>query len=253
MAKNLKSLGIIPARYASSRLPGKPLVKLGGKPMIQQVYERARAGVEDLLVATDDKRIEEVVRGFGGQVVMTDPGHSTGTNRCLEAYDAWAQGGRRAEVIVNIQGDEPLVDARDLSLLIELFEEEDVELGTLVKALTSTEELYNRTGCFVVLNTRDEALYFSRALLPVVRDHPVEEWMEHHTFYKHLGMYAYRPEVLRKFAALPISPLEGAEHLEQNRWLEYGGTIRVARTPRESWSVDTPEDLAYLRKQIEKS
>lgn len=247
MAKELKSLGIIPARYASSRLPGKPLVEIGGKPMVQRVYERALPGVDELLVATDDERIEEIVRGFGGQVLMTDPEHGTGTNRCLEAYDSWSKKDRRAEVIVNIQGDEPLVDARDLNLLVHLFEEESVELGTLVKAVTTAEELHNKTGCFVVLNERDEALYFSRALLPVLRDYPVEEWLEHHTFYKHLGMYAYRPEVLRKFAQLPTSSLERAESLEQNRWLEHGGTIRVARTPRESWSVDTLEDLAYLR------
>jgi len=248
----LKTLGIIPARYASSRLPGKPLAQIAGKPMIQHVYERSKAAVDLLYVATDDHRIAEAVKGFGGQVLMTSAEHNSGTNRCLEAYEVLTRQGAAADVIVNIQGDEPLIEVAEIKRLIALFEDQQTELGTLAKAIETQADLDNRTGCFVVMTKQRRALYFSRALIPVVRNHPPQEWIKHHTFYKHLGMYAYRPEALKKFAALPQSTLETAESLEQNRWLENGGSITVGLAEHDAISVDTPEDLAQVRALVEK-
>lgn len=246
--QEMKSLGIIPARYASSRLPGKPLADLVGKPMIQHVYERASSLFDHLLVATDDQRIVEAVNAFGGQVLLTDSAHPTGTNRCLEAYQLWSTTHGAVDVIVNIQGDEPLVDVGDLKALLGLFAQAECQIGTLVKAIDTEAELNNRSGCFAVISeARAEALYFSRQLMPFLRDIPRRQWLAKHRFYKHIGLYAYRPEALARFAALPLSPLEKAEALEQNRWLEDGGRIKLAFAEKESLSVDTPEDLAAVR------
>lgn len=241
-------LGIIPARYASTRLPGKALVDLAGKPMIQHVYERAAQVFDQLIVATDDARIVAAVEAFGGQVVLTDVAHSTGTNRCLEAYQKWSLEHAPVEVIVNIQGDEPLIDAEDLRALLMLFEKQSCQFGTLVKAIETEAELENRSGCFAVISeSRGEALYFSRQLIPFLRGVPRDQWLHQHRFYKHLGLYAYSPAALSRFAALAPSPLEQAESLEQNRWLEDGGRIAVAFAQKDSLSVDTPEDLAAIR------
>lgn len=243
----MKVLGIIPARYQSSRLPGKPLADIEGKTMIQRVYEKALEAIDQVVVATDDERIESAVKSFGGEVIMTSAEHSTGTNRCLEAYQKW---GAEADVIVNIQGDEPLLDPNELKHLIALFEDEQCKLGTLVKAIESQAELDNRSGCFVTISKNQEALYFSRQLIPFLRDLPYEEWLGAHTFYKHIGLYAYRPAALEEFASLPQSSLEQAEALEQNRWLEHGGRIKVGFSLVESLSVDTPEDLEAVRLKV---
>lgn len=243
----MKVLGIIPARYQSSRLPGKPLADIEGKTMIQRVYEKALKAIDQVVVATDDERIKSTVEGFGGAVIMTSEAHSTGTNRCLEAYQKWDG---QADVIVNIQGDEPLLDPTELNHLVALFKDKHCKIGTLVKAIESQAELDNRSGCFVTISKHQEALYFSRQLIPFLRDLPYEEWLGAHTFYKHIGLYAYRPEALEEFASLAQSSLEQAEALEQNRWLENGGRIKVGFSLVESLSVDTPEDLEAVRAKV---
>lgn len=246
----MKTLGIIPARYASSRLPGKPLADIHGKSMIQHVYRRAFTAVDDLLVATDDVRIQQEVERFGGKAIITSEAHSTGTNRCLEAYEIFANKHHEVDVIINIQGDEPMIEANEIRTLAQLFSQEETELATLVKQIETQAELDNTTGCFVVINKLDEALYFSRALIPVLRNYNRPEWLGKHRFYKHLGMYAYRPDALRAFAQMEQSPLELAESLEQNRWLENGRKIKVGFAQSESLSVDTPEDLEAVRKAM---
>ncbi len=243
----MKVLGIIPARYKSTRLPAKPLAIIEGKSMIQRVYEKASLALEQVIVATDDERIKAEVESFGGNVVMTRDDHPTGTNRCLEAYQKF---GSEVDVIINIQGDEPLLDPSELERLVALFHDSSCRLGTLVKAIQSQEELDNRSGCFVTINKKQEALYFSRQLIPFLRDLPYEKWLNAHTFYKHIGLYAYRPDALEQFANLPISDLEKAEALEQNRWLEAGERIKVGFSEIESLSVDTPEDLEAVRKKV---
>ncbi len=245
-------LGIIPARYQSSRLPGKPLADIHGKTMIQRVYERAKLSLKNVVIATDDPRIKEAAENFGAEVIMTAAEHSTGTNRCLEAYEKWQERHGACDVIINIQGDEPLLEPTELLDLKDLFEDKTVQIGTLVKAIESQEELDNRSGCFVVLTNNQEALYFSRQLIPFLRDIPYHQWLNNHTFYKHIGLYAYRPESLTEFAKLNTSSLEKAEALEQNRWLENGGRIKVAQSKFESLSVDTPEDLDAIRKIVAK-
>ncbi len=248
----MKVLGIIPARYQSSRLPAKPLADINGKSMIQRVYERSKQALDQVIIATDDERIKAKAEEFGAPVVMTSPDHNTGTNRCLEAYQVWRKKAGDFEVIINIQGDEPLLEPSELLDLKALFQDPSVELGTLVKAIETKAELDNRSGCFVVLNKRQEALYFSRQLIPFLRDIPYHAWLDHHQFYKHIGLYAYRPKSLERFALLAQSSLEKAEALEQNRWLENGGKIKVAFSKFESLSVDTPEDLEAIRTIIKK-
>lgn len=249
----MKTLGIIPARYQSSRLPAKPLAIIADKPMIQHVYERALSVFDYLVVATDDQRIYDAVIAFGGKVVMTSTEHSTGTNRCLEAYEIVQKEMGDFEVIVNVQGDEPMIKASELLSLIALFSKPETEIGTLVKAIETEKELSNTSGCFVTITKQNKALYFSRALIPVLRNIPRSEWLGKHTFYKHIGLYAYRPASLKSFALMEMSSLEIAESLEQNRWLENGGSIHVGFALEESLSVDTPEDLAEVKALMEHS
>ncbi len=246
----MKVLAVIPARYQSSRLPGKPLAEIHGKSMIQRVYERTLKAMDQVVVATDDQRIVEAVQAFGGEVILTSKDHCTGTNRCLEAYQKWMAERGPVDVIVNVQGDEPLLEPSELQTLTGLFQDPDCQVGTLVKAIESQAELDNRSGCFVTISKKHEALYFSRQLIPFIRDLDYSEWLGAHTFYKHIGLYAYRPEALEKFAHLAPSSLEKAEALEQNRWLENGGRIKVGFSEVESLSVDTPEDLAMVQKII---
>lgn len=243
----MKVVGIIPARYQSSRLVGKPLAEINGKTMIRRVYEKAKQALAEVIVATDDERIAAEVKAFKGQVIMTSKDHNTGTNRCLEAYQKW---GQRAEVIVNIQGDEPLLEPSELERLVALFKNPNCELGTLVKEIETQAELDNRSGCFVTISRSQKALYFSRQLIPFLRDIPYEKWLGAHSFYKHIGLYAYRPAALEQFAQFATSSLEKAEALEQNRWLENDGEIHVAFSEVESLSVDTPEDLEMVRRKI---
>jgi len=243
----MRILGIIPSRFGSTRLEGKPLLDLQGKTMIQRVYEQAQKALTHVLVATDDERIEKTVKGFGGKVVMTDDQHTTGTNRCLEAYELYTK--RQSEpfdVIINIQGDEPLLAPQQIELLANCFKDQSVNMATLAMPVKTNEEIH-QGGVFVVLDKNQRALYFSRSVIPFVRDETPEDWTKHHTFYKHVGMYGFQPEALKTFANLPQTSLEKAECLEQNRWLEHGKHIQVALTNHPTIAIDTPNDLAKVR------
>ena len=231
-------IGIIPARYASTRFPGKPLAIIHGKPMIQVVYEHVcEAGLDQVAVATDDERIAECVRGFGGQVVMTQPTHPSGTDRCGEA--AALLGLHDNDVIVNIQGDEPGISTKEIGLLTSLFARPEVHIATLVRPFTDPEEAENPNKVKVVLALNGKALYFSRLPIPYVRD----SHSPAPTYYQHLGIYAYRYETLKQLILLPPSSLESTEKLEQLRWLENGYDIYTAPCDYRGIGIDTPEDL----------
>jgi len=243
-------LGIIPARYGSTRLEGKPLLDICGKPMIQRVYEQANKLIEHVVVATDDERIVKAVQDFGGNVVMTSSDHNTGTNRCLEAYMVFTKRhDLKFDVVVNIQGDEPLLDPEQIRLLISCFMDGVTEMATLINPVKENENLSD-VGVFVVIDRLKNALYFSRSVVPFVRDTDSSEWQKKHTFYKHIGMYAFTPQSLIEFASLQQTSLEIAESLEQNRWLENGKKIKVEITDIEVQGVDTQEDLERVREII---
>ncbi|MBR2637920.1 MAG: 3-deoxy-manno-octulosonate cytidylyltransferase [Bacteroidaceae bacterium] len=239
----MKFVGIIPARYASTRFPGKPLAMLGGKTVIQRVYEQVKGCFDDLYVATDDERIADCVKGFGGNVVMTSEACNNGTERCLDAYTNL---GIECDVIVNIQGDEPFIQRNQVESLMACFDSEETDIATLVKPFEKEDGL-ERLECpnspKVVMNSDGFAIYFSRSVIPYLRGVEKSEWLDKHTFYKHLGIYAYRVDVLKNITTLPQSPMEKAESLEQLRWLENGYRIRVGVTNIETIGIDTPEDL----------
>lgn len=239
-------LGIIPARYASTRFPGKPLADIQGKPMIQWVYENASRVLEHVWVATDDERIAQTVINFGGRVTLTSPQHPSGTDRCAEAArHITAQGYGPFDVIINIQGDEPFVDIEHIEALKNSFEDE-AEIATLVTDIRSKESLFDPSVVKVIMNARNQAMYFSRSTIPFVRGAAIDEWLEQHRFFRHLGMYAYRTDVLFELTRLKPSLLEITESLEQLRWLEHGYRIACAYVRKEAGSVDTPEDLQHL-------
>lgn len=240
----MKFIAIIPARYASTRFPGKPLALLGGKPVIQRVYEQVAGVLDDAVVATDDERIYAAVKAFGGKVEMTSTTHRSGTDRCREAYE---KQGREYDVVVNVQGDEPFIRREQLLALKACFENPATEIATLVKPFAESdgiEALENPNSPKVVLDGSDQALYFSRSVVPYLRGVERAEWLRRHTFYKHIGIYAFRAEVLKEVTSLAQSPLEIAESLEQLRWLENGYRIGVGITDFETIGIDTPEDLA---------
>lgn len=240
----MKFIGIIPARYASTRFPAKPLALLGGKSVIQRVYEQVAGILDVAYVATDDERIEQVVKGFGGKVVMTSVHHKSGTDRCYEAFQKVGEG---YDVIVNIQGDEPFIHRSQLEAVKACFEDETTQIATLVKPFTvddGFEALENVNSPKVVVNKSMQALYFSRSIIPYQRNKDKEDWLGSHTYYKHIGLYAYRAEVLKEITSLPQSSLELAESLEQLRWLENGYTIKVGVSDVETIGIDTPQDLA---------
>lgn len=240
----MKFLALIPARYASTRFPGKPLAYILGKPMIQHVYEKARRFFEFCYVATDDERIERAVRVFGGRAVMTSTEHRSGTDRCREALDrVEEQTGERFDAVVNIQGDEPFVSDEQLSLIAGCFDDPATEIATLVKPFAPHENIFNANSPKVVLSADRHALYFSRSAIPYMRGIDPAQWQGCHVYYKHIGLYAYRSDVLRRITSLPQGELEKCESLEQLRWLENGYRIRVAETSSESLAIDTPEDL----------
>jgi len=244
-------LAIIPARYGSTRLEGKPLVDICGKPMIQRVYEQAVKVIDHAYVATDDERIAEVVREFGGNVVMTSANHTTGTNRCLEAYQkVQAESDVQFDAVLNIQGDEPLMEPEQVRSLVKCFEDEKTELATLVIPVSNEADLFNESEVFVVFDKNKRALYFSRSVIPHIRDTHKTKWLEHHTFYKHLGLYGFTTKALKEFAELPQSKLETTESLEQNRWLEDGGVIKIEITMHDSIPVDTIDDLEKVRRIV---
>lgn len=247
----MEFLGIIPARYGSTRLEGKPLVDIKGKPMIQWVYEKAKLALDHVVIATDDERILQVVEDFGGEVVMTSTTHTTGTNRCLEALKKTNKiYNTNVDVVINIQGDEPMLHPEQIKTLIQCFQDSETELATLVIPVTDPVDLDNESEVFVTFDKFRNALYFSRAVIPVVHGVERQHWMDHTSFFKHLGLYGYSAKALSEFANLPQSNLEQMERLEQNRWLEYGGKIKIGITEHQSIPVDTPEDLERIRKII---
>ncbi len=237
---------VIPARYASTRFPGKPLVSIKGKPMIQLTYEQAKKAFSQVVVATDDVRIFEAVQSFGGQVVMTSEQHQSGTDRCFDAWQQLEKQGFKADVLINLQGDEPFIKPEQLQELALLFQNQATEIATLGKKITDSEALFNPNVVKLLKSPDGKALYFSRATIPYLRNIPQKEWLHAHTFFKHIGLYAYRIPILKKITQLPPSILEQSESLEQLRWLENDFHIQVAETAYESLGIDTPEDLQKI-------
>ena len=241
-------LGIIPARFGSTRLEGKPLADICGKPMIQHVYERSTKVLENVYIATDDKRIEDTVLEFGGNVVMTSKHHNSGTNRCLEAFDIIQKTSpNKYDVVINIQGDEPVLESNQILELMSCFDNSKTEIATLITKVTEAEELNSKTNAFVVYDVNMRAIYFSRTPIPAVKGLDKNEWFGKTDFYKHIGMYAYKPKTLNTISKLLQSKLELVEGLEQNRWMENGYPVHVAITEFDSISVDTQEDLKNIR------
>ena len=236
----MKFTAIIPARYASTRFPGKPLAILGGKTVIQRVYEQAVSILDDAYVATDDERILQTVEAFGGRAVMTRSDHKSGTDRIEEAA---TKIGTTADVIINIQGDEPFIHPSQIETLCRLFDDPQTQIGTLGKRFESMEAVENPNSPKIVTDVKGFALYFSRSVIPFIRGRQRDEWFGQYPFLKHLGIYAYRREVLGEITKLPQSSLEIAESLEQLRWLQNGYRIRVGETNIETVGIDTPEDL----------
>ena len=236
----MKFIAVIPARYASTRFPGKPLAILGGKTVIQRVYEQAMSVLPEVFVATDDARIFEAVTSFGGKAVMTRADHKSGTDRIEEAVEKI---GTDADVIINIQGDEPFVQPSQIETLMHLFDAPETQIGTLGKPFDTIEAALNPNSPKIVTDRRGFALYFSRSVIPYIRGIDQPEWLRHYPFLKHLGVYAYRREVLAEVTRLPQGTLEKAESLEQLRWLENGYRIRVGLTDVETVGIDTPDDL----------
>jgi 3-deoxy-manno-octulosonate cytidylyltransferase (CMP-KDO synthetase) len=248
----LQFTGIIPARYASSRFPGKPLVLIGNKPMIQRVYDQARKILEMVWVATDDKRIFDTVLDFGGKAIMTSPNHMSGTDRCAEAVTKITlETGKKIDIVINIQGDEPFIKPEQITLLMHCFDDETVELATLVRKVEPGEDIFNPNQPKVILNLKGDAIYFSRTAIPFIRDAERNDWSKNHVFYKHPGLYAYRSETLKKITSLSRSLLEISESLEQNRWIENGYKIRTAVTTWESIGIDTPDDLEKAKSLLD--
>ena len=235
-----KFICIIPARYASTRFPGKPLAILGGKTVIQRVYEQVKEVINDVYVATDDQRIYDQVEAFGGKVVMTSPNHRSGTDRIEEALQHI---GGNWDVVVNVQGDEPLIQPSQISTLCACFDEPQTEIATLGKPFATMEAVENPNSPKIVVDNKGFALYFSRSIIPFVRGIEKDNWLTHYPFLKHLGIYAYRTDVLKQITQLPQSSLELAESLEQLRWLQNGFRIKVGTTNIETIGIDTPADL----------
>lgn len=236
----MKFIAIIPARYASTRFPGKPLAVLGGKPVIQRVYEQACDVLEEAYVATDDERIFKAVEAFGGKAVMTSTNHKSGTDRIEEAAEKI---GTDADVIINVQGDEPFIQRSQLETVKHLFDDPQTQIATLGKPFESIEAVENPNSPKIVTDMKGYAMYFSRSVIPYIRGKERKQWLESFPFLKHIGLYAYRRDVLKEITTLPQSPLELAESLEQLRWLQNGYRIKVGITDVETVGIDTPEDL----------
>ncbi|WP_315581134.1 3-deoxy-manno-octulosonate cytidylyltransferase [Prevotella jejuni] len=243
----MKFIGIIPARYSSSRFPGKPLAILGGKPVIEHVYRQVSSVMEDVFVATDDQRIYDAVEAFGGKVIMTRSDHKSGTDRICEALE---KVGGSFDVVINIQGDEPFIQKSQLETVMQCFDDPRTQIATLGKPFESMEAVENPNSPKIVLDNDGYALYFSRSVIPFVRGKEHEEWLSHFPYLKHIGLYAYRSEVLREISKLPQSTLELAESLEQLRWLQNGYKIKVGLTDVETIGIDTPEDLQRAEEKM---
>jgi 3-deoxy-manno-octulosonate cytidylyltransferase (CMP-KDO synthetase) len=248
MEKITRILGIIPARFASSRLPGKPLLKIGGKTMIELVYQQAKKCQQllDVIVATDDSRIFDHVNKFGGISIMTNTIHTSGTDRCYEALEI---SGKNYDYVINIQGDEPFIQPEQIDILANLLDGE-TEIATLVKKIEDNLTLFNENTPKVILNKNEEAIYFSRQTIPFLRDSEKDNWLANNTFFKHIGIYAYRTDILKTITSLTPTTLELAESLEQLRWIENGYKIKVAVSPYDTIGIDTPEDLAMANLKI---
>lgn len=247
MNNKLKFIGIIPARYASTRFPGKPLADICGKSMIERVYTQVHKELDNVAVATDDERIANAVNAFGGNVVMTSTHHRSGTDRSFEAYKNLDSD---ADVIINIQGDEPFIDPLQIAAIKDCFDTPDTQIATLVKKFDASkgfEALFDSNTPKVVMDNNMNAIYFSRSIIPYIRNHDWKEWINNATFYTHVGMYAYKASVLAKITQLPQSPLELAESLEQLRWIQNGYKIKVGITDCPTIGIDTPTDLEAAR------
>lgn len=236
----MKFVGIIPARYASSRFPGKPLAILGGKMVIERVYIQVKKALKDVYVATDDERIYEAVKSFHGNVIMTNNKHKSGTDRICEAIDKI---GEKYDVVINIQGDEPFIQASQIKTVIDCFDDSQTQIATLGKRFGKIEDVQNPNSPKIVLDNNNYAMYFSRSPIPFIRGKETKEWLANFPFLKHIGLYAYKTEVLKEISKLQQSPLEIAESLEQLRWLQNGYKIKVGITDIETIGIDTPEDL----------
>lgn len=240
-------VGIIPARYASTRFPGKPLIDINGKTMLQRVYEQAAKSksLNKVVVATDDQRIFDHVLSFGGEAVMTAADHPSGTDRC---WDALQQLNNDFQYVINIQGDEPFIEPEQIDELAAVLKDGTTELATQMIAVDSYEILFDKGEVKIVLNTNNEAMYFSRMVIPFIKGVEEKDWHTHHCYYRHVGMYAYRKDILEQVTRLPVSSLEQAESLEQLRWIENGFSIKCVTTKYESHCIDTPEDVEKVLK-----
>lgn len=241
--------GVIPARYASTRFPGKPLIDLAGKTMIQRVYEQSKKCflLKDVIIATDDQRIYDHAISIGAKAIMTSVDHTSGTDRCAEVLEQLDD----CDVIINIQGDEPLINPDQISLLCKCFDDPQTDIATLVKKIESEETLFNNNTPKVIIDHNSFAMYFSRECIPHLRNVARNEWLNKFNYYQHIGIYGYTSDVLKKITKLPISSLEQAESLEQLRWLENGYKIKTAVTTFDSIAIDCAEDvekvLVYLK------
>jgi 3-deoxy-manno-octulosonate cytidylyltransferase (CMP-KDO synthetase) len=245
----MRILAIIPVRYSSVRFPGKPLADINGKPMVQRVYEQIKkcSSIKDIVVATDDERIINAVNSFGGKALLTLPDHQSGTDRCAEVIQRHKE---NFDVIINVQGDEPFIAPDQIELIASCFKNQEIQIATLIKRITQSPELFDSSKVKVVINEKEEAMYFSRFPIPFLRGLSEELWLENSVYYKHIGIYGYRTEVLSQIVKLPVHLLEKAESLEQLRWLTNGYRIQTALTELESISVDTIEDLNAARKYL---
>lgn len=243
----MKIIGIIPARYGSSRFPGKPLIDIAGQTMIERVYNQVKLAnsLDDIVVATDDERIYDHVQSFGGNVMMTSETHQSGTDRCAEIV-ANLSG---YDIAINIQGDEPFIDPEQIDLLASCFKNEHIQIATLVRKVETEDELFNENKPKVVLNINREAVYFSRQAIPFLRGVDSSKWLTQNTYYNHIGIYGYRTDILKELTALPLSVLETSEALEQLRWIDNGYKIQTAISEHSNDAIDTPEDLQHILKK----
>ena len=240
-------LAVIPARFASTRFEGKPLVDIFGLPMVVHVYRKACEEFTNVIIATDDIRIKDCAEKYNCNVMMTSTSHKSGTDRCAEAFLKYSEHtGQQFDVVVNIQGDEPFVHVQQLQQIKSCFSDESTQLATLVKPFDSSEDIFNPNSPKVILNDNSEAVYFSRSAIPYLRNKPMQQWQSSHIYYKHIGLYAYNAKVLLEVTSLEQSPLEICESLEQLRWIEGGYKIKCAVTDYQSHAIDTPEDLALV-------
>ncbi len=244
----MKVLGVIPSRYQSTRFPGKPLADIMGKSMIFRVHEQASKSelINELVVATDDERIANHVKSFDGQVMMTSGNHENGTSRCLEVLESLNKLGKEFDVVVNIQGDEPFIQPAQIDQIISLFADGETEIASLASRIREKGDLFDPNVVKIVMDPKGRALYFSRQTIPFVRDFEPEAWLDENTFYKHIGIYAYKSSILKKINSLEATSLEKTEKLEQLRWLENNLVIRLGITDYKGVGIDTPEDITKL-------